>query len=86
MYSLHPYVLKTSAFPIDHSKIYIEEECSELMQLLSAVLDFDFNSIEGLIRCKYSLRMISFTRYSRYRTWQIVVCAMSELLRNVLAS
>jgi len=81
MYYLHPYVLKTSAFPIDHSKIYIE--CSEL---ISAALDFDFNSIEGLIRCKYSLRMISFTRYTRYRTWQIVVCAMSELLRNVLAS
>ncbi|KAG5344378.1 GVQW3 protein, partial [Acromyrmex charruanus] len=41
--------VKTGAFPIGHPKIYIEEECSEL---IGAAPDFDFNSIEGLIRCK----------------------------------
>ncbi|XP_018371345.1 PREDICTED: uncharacterized protein LOC108766509 [Trachymyrmex cornetzi] len=47
--SLYPYVLKTGAFPIGHPKIYIGEECSEL---IGVAPDFDFNSLEGLIRCK----------------------------------
>ncbi|KYN21643.1 hypothetical protein ALC57_05979 [Trachymyrmex cornetzi] len=47
--SLYPYVLKTGAFPIGHPKIYIGEECSELIGVFP---DFDFNSLEGLIRCK----------------------------------
>jgi len=46
--SLYPYVLKTGAFPID-PKIYVREECSEL---IGAASNFDFNSIEELIRCK----------------------------------
>ncbi|XP_018370538.1 PREDICTED: uncharacterized protein LOC108766020 [Trachymyrmex cornetzi] len=47
--SLYPYVLKTGAFPIGHPKIYIGEECSELIGVFP---DFNFNSLEGLIRCK----------------------------------
>ncbi|KYN21601.1 hypothetical protein ALC57_06024, partial [Trachymyrmex cornetzi] len=47
--SLYPYVLKMGAFPIGHPKIYIGEECSEL---IGVAPDFDFNSLEGLIRCK----------------------------------
>ncbi|KYQ50577.1 hypothetical protein ALC60_10335 [Trachymyrmex zeteki] len=47
--SLYPYVLKTGTFPIGHPKIYIEEECSEL---IGVAPDFDFSSIEGLVRCK----------------------------------
>ncbi|KYN20104.1 hypothetical protein ALC57_07532 [Trachymyrmex cornetzi] len=47
--SLYPHVLKTGAFPIGHPKIYIGEECSEL---IGVAPDFDFNSFEGLIRCK----------------------------------
>ncbi|XP_018360602.1 PREDICTED: uncharacterized protein LOC108759595 [Trachymyrmex cornetzi] len=47
--SLYPYVLKTGTFPIGHSKIYIGEECSELIGVFP---DFDFNSLEGFIRCK----------------------------------
>ncbi|KYN23128.1 hypothetical protein ALC57_04462 [Trachymyrmex cornetzi] len=47
--SLYPYVLKTGAFSIGHPKIYIGEECSEL---IGVAPDFDFNSLEGLIRCK----------------------------------
>ncbi|KYN13280.1 hypothetical protein ALC57_14529, partial [Trachymyrmex cornetzi] len=47
--SLYPYVLKTGAFPIGHPKIYIGEECFELIGVFP---DFDFNSLEGFFRCK----------------------------------
>ncbi|KYN10203.1 hypothetical protein ALC57_17667 [Trachymyrmex cornetzi] len=47
--SLYPYVLKTGAFRIGHPMVYIGEECSEL---IGVAPDVDFNSLEGLIRCK----------------------------------
>ncbi|XP_070167752.1 uncharacterized protein [Polyergus mexicanus] len=47
--SLYPYVLKTGAFPIGHPDIYVGEECSAL---IGRAPNYNFNTIEGLIRCK----------------------------------
>ncbi|XP_032688843.1 uncharacterized protein LOC116852503 [Odontomachus brunneus] len=47
--SLYPYVLKTDAFPLDHPDIYIGEECSAL---IGASPDFNFDTVEGLVRCR----------------------------------
>jgi len=47
--SLYPYVLKTSAFPYGHPDIYIGEESSKL---IGKVPNINFDSVEGLVRCK----------------------------------
>ncbi|XP_070167977.1 uncharacterized protein [Polyergus mexicanus] len=47
--SLYPYVLKTGAFPIGYPDIYVGEECSAL---IGKAPNYNFNTIEGLIRCK----------------------------------
>jgi G:T-mismatch repair DNA endonuclease (very short patch repair protein) len=47
--SLYPYVLKTGAFPIGHPDIYIGQECSEL---IGDGPIYNFDSIEGLVRCR----------------------------------
>src|SRR5580765_1759142 len=47
--SLYPYVLKTGAFPIGHPDIYVGDECSTLIGLAP---NYNFDSLEGLIRCK----------------------------------
>ena len=47
MCSLCPYILKT-VFPLGQSTIYIGEQCSEL---IGVALNFNFNSVEGIIRC-----------------------------------
>jgi len=52
--------------PIDHSKIYIGEECPEL---IDAASDFDFNSIKGLIHYK----ILPPPDTPVLRRWQIVV-------------
>ncbi|XP_025073692.1 uncharacterized protein LOC112552506 [Pogonomyrmex barbatus] len=47
--SLYPFVLKTGVFPIGHPKIYVGQECSSLIGVSP---NYNFNSIEGLVRCK----------------------------------
>ncbi|XP_011684671.1 PREDICTED: uncharacterized protein LOC105448010, partial [Wasmannia auropunctata] len=47
--SLYPYVLKTGGFPIGHPSIYIGQECSSL---IGAAPGYNFDSVEGLVRCK----------------------------------
>ncbi|XP_032676810.1 uncharacterized protein LOC116846712 [Odontomachus brunneus] len=47
--SLYPYVLKTGAFPLGHPDIYVGEECCALIR---AGLDFNFDAVEGLVRCR----------------------------------
>ncbi|KYN39233.1 hypothetical protein ALC56_06366 [Trachymyrmex septentrionalis] len=46
--SLYPYVLKTGTFPLDQPTIYIGEQCSEL---IGAAPNFNFDCVEGIIRC-----------------------------------
>ncbi|XP_036147283.1 uncharacterized protein LOC118647134 [Monomorium pharaonis] len=46
---LYPYVLKTGAFPIGHPDIYIGEECG---RLIGTAPNFNFDNVEGLVRCK----------------------------------
>ncbi|KAL6419167.1 hypothetical protein ACFW04_014044 [Cataglyphis niger] len=48
MCSLYPYVLKTGAFPIGHPDIYVDE-CSTL---IGSAPNYNFDRLEGLIRCK----------------------------------
>ncbi|XP_032690375.1 uncharacterized protein LOC116853413 isoform X1 [Odontomachus brunneus] len=47
--SLYPYVLKTGAFPLGHPDIYVGEECCALIR---AGPDFNFDVIEGFVRCR----------------------------------
>ncbi|XP_036144598.1 uncharacterized protein LOC118646236 [Monomorium pharaonis] len=47
--SLYPFVLKTGAFPIGHPDIYIGEECD---RLIGTAPNFNFDNVEGLVRCK----------------------------------
>ncbi|XP_018370161.1 PREDICTED: uncharacterized protein LOC108765813, partial [Trachymyrmex cornetzi] len=47
--SLYPYVLKTGAFPYGHPDIYVGEDCNEL---IGEAPNFNFDSVEGLVRCK----------------------------------
>ncbi|XP_011859145.1 PREDICTED: uncharacterized protein LOC105556661 [Vollenhovia emeryi] len=47
--SLYPYVLKTGAFPIGHPDIYIGQECSAL---IGTAPNYNFDSVEGLVRCR----------------------------------
>ncbi|KAL6417359.1 hypothetical protein ACFW04_012817 [Cataglyphis niger] len=47
--SLYPYVLKTGAFPIGHPDIYVGDECSAL---IGKAPNYNFNTLEGLIRCR----------------------------------
>ncbi|XP_071581363.1 uncharacterized protein [Temnothorax nylanderi] len=47
--SLYPYVLKTGAFPIGHPDIFIGEECRAL---IGTAPNYNFDSLEGLIRCR----------------------------------
>jgi len=47
--SLYPYVLKTGAFPIGHPDIYIGQDCTEL---IGAAPNYNFSSVEGLVRYK----------------------------------
>ncbi|XP_070171144.1 uncharacterized protein, partial [Polyergus mexicanus] len=46
--SLYPYVLKTGAFPIGHPDIYVGKECASLIGIAP---NYNFDSLEGLIRC-----------------------------------
>ena len=46
--SLYPYVLKMGTFPLDQPKIYIGEQCSELIDVAS---NFNLDSVEDIIRC-----------------------------------
>ncbi|KYN43249.1 hypothetical protein ALC56_02312, partial [Trachymyrmex septentrionalis] len=48
IYSLYQCVLKTSTFPLDQLTIYIGKQCSELIGVAS---NFNFDSVEGTIRC-----------------------------------
>ncbi|KAL6416990.1 hypothetical protein ACFW04_013047 [Cataglyphis niger] len=45
----YPYVLKTGAFPIGHPDIYVGDECSAL---IGKAPNYNFNTLEGLIRCR----------------------------------
>ncbi|XP_067208523.1 uncharacterized protein [Linepithema humile] len=47
--SLYPYVLKTGTFPIGHPTVYVGEECSVL---IGESPNYNFDSVEGLVRCK----------------------------------
>ena len=47
--SLYPYVLKMDAFPYGHSDIYVGEDCNEL---IGEATNFNFYSVEDLVRCK----------------------------------
>jgi G:T-mismatch repair DNA endonuclease (very short patch repair protein) len=47
--SLYPYVLKTRVFPIGHPDIHVGDECSTI---IGTAPNFDFSSLEGLIRCR----------------------------------
>ncbi|XP_032682820.1 uncharacterized protein LOC116849607 [Odontomachus brunneus] len=47
--SLYPYVLKTGTFPLGHPDIYVDEECCAL---IGASPDFNFDAVEGLVRCR----------------------------------
>ncbi|XP_067210247.1 uncharacterized protein [Linepithema humile] len=47
--SLYPYVLKTGTFPIGHPTVYVGEECSVL---IGEGPNYNFDSVEGLVRCK----------------------------------
>ncbi|XP_071581882.1 uncharacterized protein [Temnothorax nylanderi] len=47
--SLYPYVLKTGAFSIGHPDIFIGEECRAL---IGTAPNYNFDSLEGLIRCR----------------------------------
>ncbi|KAL6417053.1 hypothetical protein ACFW04_013026 [Cataglyphis niger] len=47
--SLYPYVLKTGAFPIGNPDIYVGDECSAL---IGKAPNYNFNTLEGLIRCR----------------------------------
>ena len=46
--SLYPYVLKTGTFPLGQPTIYIGEQCSEL---IGAAPNFNFDCVEGIVRC-----------------------------------
>ncbi|XP_070156722.1 uncharacterized protein [Polyergus mexicanus] len=46
--SLYPYVLKTGAFPIGNPDIYVGKECATLIGIAP---NYNFDSLEGLIRC-----------------------------------
>jgi len=46
--SLYQYVLKTGTFPLGQPTIYIGEQCSEL---IGAAPNFNFDCVEGIIRC-----------------------------------
>ena len=45
---LYPYVLKTDTFPLGQPTIYIGEQCSEL---IGAAPNFNFDCVEGIVRC-----------------------------------
>ncbi|XP_072763722.1 uncharacterized protein [Anoplolepis gracilipes] len=47
--SLYSYVLKTGAFPIGHPTIYVGEECAELIGISPG---YNFDSVEGIVRCR----------------------------------
>ncbi|XP_067209960.1 uncharacterized protein [Linepithema humile] len=47
--SLYPYVLKTGVFPIGHPTVYVAEECSTLIGIGPC---YNFDSVEGLVRCR----------------------------------
>ena len=47
--SLYPYVLKTGVFPIGHPEIYIGAECSTL---IGDGPSYNFDMVEGLVRCR----------------------------------
>ncbi|XP_072758699.1 uncharacterized protein [Anoplolepis gracilipes] len=47
--SLYPYVLKTGAFPIGHLTVYVGEECAELIGISPG---YNFDSVEGIVRCR----------------------------------
>ncbi|KAL6427128.1 hypothetical protein ACFW04_008631 [Cataglyphis niger] len=47
--ALYPYVLKTGAFPIGHPNIYVGDKCSTL---IGKAPNYNFNTLEGLIRCR----------------------------------
>jgi len=46
--SLYPYVLKMGTFPLDQPKIYIGEQCSEL---IGVAPNFNLDSVEDIIWC-----------------------------------
>jgi len=82
--SLYPYILKTGAFPIDiltfiSDILIFKQECTELIEVAP---NYNFSSVEGLVRYKV-LPLSSSTSVSRAR--QIVVHVVPKLLRNVLA-
>ena len=63
--SLYLYVLKTSVFPYGHPDIYIDEECNKL---IGKAPNINFDSVEGLVRCKVlSLRNLFHFQYSHIR-------------------
>lgn len=47
--SLYPYVLKTGTFPIGHPTVYVGEEC---VTLIGTAPGYNFDSVEGVVRCK----------------------------------
>ncbi|XP_070162481.1 uncharacterized protein [Polyergus mexicanus] len=65
VWPLYPYVLKTDAFPIGHPDIYVGEECSALIRRAP---NYNFNTIEGLIRCKVLPSCDLFHPVLPYRT------------------
>ncbi|KAL6418970.1 hypothetical protein ACFW04_011666 [Cataglyphis niger] len=50
--SLYPYVLKPGTFLIGHPDIYVGDECSTL---IGKAPNYNFNTLEGLIRCRRKL-------------------------------
>ena len=47
--SLYPYVLKTGVFPIGHPTVYVGEECTSL---IGTGPGYNFDEVEGLVRCR----------------------------------
>jgi len=47
--SLYPFILKTGTFPIGHPDIYIGEECAAL---IGTPGQYNFDAVEGLVRCR----------------------------------
>jgi len=45
--SLYPYICKTSKFPVEHSKVYVSEECREL----TGPSGIEIDKVEDLVHC-----------------------------------
>jgi len=58
-------MLKTGIFPIDHLDILVGEECSTL---IDTAPNFDFTSVEGLLRCQVLPPRNLFHSILPYRT------------------